>query len=113
MAAITPGATIDGFTIGALAFTGGAAWLYSVTHPAHPGSLLMKVPRIGVDQPTESLIGFETECMILPAIQGVHAPRFIAAGPIDEIPYLVMEWVAGFSLGQYAKRGTVEPERVA
>lgn len=113
MAAITPGATIDGFTIGALAFTGGAAWLYSVTHPDHPRPLLMKVPRIGVDQPTESLIGFETECMILPALQGVHAPRFIAAGPIDETPYLVMEWVAGFSLGHYAKRGVVEPERVA
>ena len=113
MAAITPGATIDGFTIGALSFSGGAAWLYSVTHPEHPGPLLMKVPRIGVDQPTESLIGFETECMILPSLQGVHAPRFIAAGPIDEVPYLVMEWVPGFSLGDYVKRGIVAPERVA
>lgn len=110
---IRPGASIDGFTIGALAFTGGAAWLYQVTHPDHSGPLLMKVPRIGVDQPTESLIGFETECMILPALQGVHAPAFVAAGPIDEVPYLVMEWVPGQGLAQWITDGGVEPERVA
>jgi serine/threonine protein kinase len=113
VAAITPGATIDGYTVGALAFTGGAAWLYSVTHPEHPGALLMKVPRIGVDQPTESLIGFETECMILPALQGLHAPRFIDAGPIDEVPYLVMEWVSGQRLTSYVKAEGLEPDRVA
>jgi eukaryotic-like serine/threonine-protein kinase len=110
---IVPGAVIDGFTVGPLCFTGGAALLYAVTHPDHPDELLMKVPRIGVEQPTESLIGFETECNIMPTLQGACAPRFITAGPIDEVPYLVMERVPGHSLSDWLKPELVGPGELA
>jgi serine/threonine protein kinase len=113
VSSIVPGAVIDGFTVGPLTFTGGAAVLYTCTHPDHPGQLLMKVPRIGVEQPTESLIGFETECNIMPALQGVCAPRFITAGPIDEVPYLVMERVPGHGLSEWVRPELVGPGELA
>jgi serine/threonine protein kinase len=99
--------------VGPLAFTGGAAVLYAVSHPDHGSELLMKVPRLGVEQPTESIIGFETECNIMPTLQGVCAPRFITAGPIDEVPYLVMERVPGASLAAWLAATSVAPGEVA
>jgi nucleotide-binding universal stress UspA family protein len=101
LVSIAPGAVIDGFTVGELRFTGGVALLYAVTHPEHHVPMLMKVPRIGPEQPAESLIGFEMECMILPGLHGIHAPHFIAAGPIDEVPYLVTEFVEGRGLASW------------
>jgi nucleotide-binding universal stress UspA family protein len=112
--AIVSGAVIDGFTVGELVFTGGAALLYSVTSAEVSGALLMKVPRIGAEQPTESLLSFETECNILPSLQGTCAPRFVSAGPIDEVPYLVMERVPGESLASRLEvEAPVPPAEVA
>ncbi len=113
-ATIAPGTVIDGFTVGELVFTGGAALIYSTTHPELSSELLMKVPRLGADQPSGSLLSFETECNILPTLQGSGAVRFIAAGPIDEVPYLVMERVPGKSLATWLEASDpVPPAEVA
>jgi hypothetical protein len=52
--------------------------------------LIMKVPRIkGGDDPT-TIVGFEVERMILPALRGPHVPRFVARGDFTAQPYIVM-----------------------
>ncbi len=60
--------------------------------------LIMKVPRIkGGDDPT-TIVGFEVEQMIMPALAGPHVPRFVANGDFTSRPYIVMERIAGSSL---------------
>eukprot|EP01035_Chromulina_nebulosa_P007198 gene7198-9716_t len=95
---VTEGDIIDGFTIGALAHTGGMARLFHVTHPEHPGPLLMKVPRIGSGTDPATIVGFEMELMILPRISGPHVPRFVARGDFSRQPYIVVEQLPGKSL---------------
>lgn len=95
---IDEGDVIDGFTLGKLAHTGGMAKLYEVTHPDHPGPLLMKVPRIGSGTDPATIVGFEMELMILPRISGPHVPRFVARGDFSQQPYIVVERLPGKSL---------------
>ena len=57
--------------------------------------LIMKIPRL---EPSEGIIGFETEATIVPALHGAHVPRFVAAGDLARTPYLVTEWIDGVSL---------------
>ncbi|MDH4441165.1 MAG: bifunctional serine/threonine-protein kinase/universal stress protein [Rhizobium sp.] len=95
---IEEGDVIDGFTLGTLAHTGGMAKLYEVTHPDHPGPLLMKVPRIGSGTDPATIVGFEMELMILPRISGPHVPRFVARGDFSRQPYIVVERLPGKSL---------------
>ncbi len=95
---IDEGDVIDGFTLGKLAHTGGMAKLYEVTHPDHPGPLLMKVPRIGSGTDPATIVGFEMELMILPRISGPHVPRFVARGDFSSQPYIVVERLPGKSL---------------
>lgn len=97
-ARLVEGEELDGFTIGPLLHVGGMAALWEVTHPAHPGALLMKVPRLAEGEDPASIVSFEMEQMILPRLSGPHVPRFIAAGGFDAQPYLVMERIPGTSL---------------
>lgn len=92
------GDVVDGFTLGKLAHTGGMAKLFEVTHPDHPGPLLMKVPRIGSGTDPATIVGFEMELMILPRISGPHVPRFVARGDFSKQPYVVVERLPGKSL---------------
>ncbi len=54
------GKEIDGFVIGEEVHRGGMAVLYEATKEGIDYPILLKVPRVGRDQPVESLIGFET-----------------------------------------------------
>jgi nucleotide-binding universal stress UspA family protein len=58
----------------------------------------MKVPRIKGGEDPASIVGFEVEQMILPALSGPHVPRFVAKGDFTGQPYIVMERIAGDSL---------------
>ena len=98
------GQVVDGFRLEERAHQGGMAALWRVTRvePAPPGTpdvpLIMKVPRIkGGDDPA-TIVGFEVEQMIMPALGGPHVPRFIAKGDFTQLPYIVMERIAGSSL---------------
>ena len=112
---LAPGSEIDNFRVIDRLHTGGTAHLFSVevikgSDPGFP--LVMKVPRVGHDQPTESILGYETEAMILPALQGAHVPRFVAAGDLARVPYLTMEWVQGTGLAAIAATAPLPEARV-
>jgi eukaryotic-like serine/threonine-protein kinase len=107
--ALAAGASIDGWLLRERLHTGGMAHLWSVV-PVEgegapqlpPGSeglrWLMKVPRIKGGEDPATIVGFEVEQMILPALRGPHVPRFAARGDITRQPYVVMERIAGESL---------------
>ena len=97
------GTNIDGFLIGACLHAGGMAHIYEVTYADArpvPFSMVMKVPRMTAGDGAENIIGFEVEHQILQVLQGRHVPRFVAAGDLLTIPYLVMEHVQGQTLQQ-------------
>ena len=93
-----PGAVIDGFVLGERLHQGGMATLWSVTHPQHSLPMLMKTPHLRDGDDASAIVGFEVEQMILPRLQGPHVPRFVATGPLDPLPYIVMERIPGESL---------------
>jgi serine/threonine protein kinase len=103
MKRLETGTNIDGFLIGACLHAGGMAHIYEVTYadarPA-PFPMVMKVPRMTAGDGAENIIGFEVEHQILQVLQGRHVPRFVAAGDLLTIPYLVMEHVQGHTLQQ-------------
>lgn len=102
---LTPGTELDGFVIGEQIHSGAQGVIFRVTSPTGDVPLIMKVPRVGRGETSESLLNFETEEMILPALTGPHVPRFLAAGDLARTPYLVTEWIEGDSLEHWLKGG--------
>lgn len=102
---LTPGTELDGFAIGERIHSGAQGVIFSVASRAWNMPLIMKVPRVGRGETSESLLNFETEAMILPALSGPHVPHFIAAGDLTRTPYLVTEWIEGESLEHWLKGG--------
>lgn len=98
---LQPGQVVDGFRLEERTHQGGMANLWRVTRlqprPDEP-PLVMKVPRIKGGEDPASIVGFEVEQMIMPALTGVHVPRFVAKGDFTGQPYIVMERIAGDSL---------------
>ena len=99
MRLLEPGTEIDGFVVQSLVHAGGMAHLYRVGYangrpdPGFP--MVMKVPRMAGGDGGENIVGFEVELTILQALTGTHVPRFVAAGDLQRLPYLVMEYVPG------------------
>ncbi|MGZ5445997.1 MAG: serine/threonine protein kinase [Thermoanaerobaculia bacterium] len=110
---VVTGTRIDGFTIGEHVHSGAMADIWRVTRPDQTAPMIMKIPRVGVDAPTEGIISFETEATIVPVLSGPHVPRFIAAGDLERMPYLVTEWVEGTSLEEKIRLGALPPDAVA
>ncbi|SEC11773.1 bifunctional serine/threonine-protein kinase/universal stress protein [Rhodobacter sp. 24-YEA-8] len=106
------GLQIDGFTLGPLLHRGGFATIWEVTHPNHPGPMVMKVPTIldGDDGPT--IVGFEIEQMILPRLSGPHVPQLIAAGDFAVMPYLVTAKLPGASFQELFDRAPLPPDQL-
>lgn len=98
---LEPGQVIDGFRLVERTHQGGMAHLWRVTRVDDGDDtlpLIMKVPRIkGGDDPA-TIVGFEVEQMIMPALAGPHVPRFVAKGDFTRQPYIVMERIEGNSL---------------
>ncbi|CAD5374507.1 Serine/threonine protein kinase [Rubrivivax sp. A210] len=116
-APLKAGDVVDGWRIEEKLHTGGMAHLWRVSAVAGevggeargegapllpPGTeglpLIMKVPRIKGGEDPASIVGFEVERMILPALQGPHVPRYVARGDFTRTPYIVMERIDGVSL---------------
>jgi len=102
MKLLEPGTEIDGFVIQELLHAGGMAHIYRVAYangrpdPGFP--MAMKVPRMAGGDGAENIVGFEVELLMLQHLTGPHVPRFVAAGDLTRLPYLVMEYVPGRTL---------------
>ncbi|HUL55505.1 MAG TPA: bifunctional serine/threonine-protein kinase/universal stress protein [Usitatibacter sp.] len=104
LADLAPGDAVDGFAVGPCLHEGAMGKLFEVTGPATGFPMLMKVPKLGgAAEAAETLIAFETEAMILPRLEGPHAPRFVAAGDVATVPYIVTERIDGESLDRRAR----------
>ena len=103
MKRLEAGTELDGFRIGDCLHAGGMAHIYAVTYAderSAPFDMVMKVPRMTAGDGAENIVGFEVEHQILQVLQGSHVPRFVAAGDLVNLPYLVMEHVPGQTLQQ-------------
>ena len=105
MKMLEPGETLDGFTVDACIHSGGMAHIYRVHYSqgqADPGfAMAMKVPRMTAGDGAENIVSFEIESQIMRVLYGSHVPRFVAAGDLDRLPYLVMEYVVGQTLDHW------------
>ncbi len=114
MKLLAPGTEIDGFRVRECIHAGGMAHIYAVEYagpPAAQGALdsappgrspgfdmAMKIPRMTAGDGAETIVSFEVELQILPVLSGPHVPRFVAAGDLVRLPYLVMEYIPGQTL---------------
>ena len=108
MKLLEDGSTLDGFRIDSCLHSGGMAHIYRVSYAdgrADPGfPMAMKVPRMASGDGAENIVSFEVECNILQALSGPHVPRFVAAGDLQRVPYLVMEYVQGRTLQHWVEQ---------
>ena len=95
------GKVIDGFTLGKEVHRGGMASLYSASKEGIDIPILLKIPRVGRDQPVESLIGFETELTILRSLKSPYVPKYLGSGNMATRPYIAMEHVEGRPLEDF------------
>lgn len=111
MKLLEPGAEIDGFRIRQCIHAGGMAHIYAVEYASgapDPGfPMAMKIPRMTQGDGAETIVSFEVELQILPTLSGPHVPRYVAAGDLMRLPYLVMEYVPGRTLQHWLD----EPQR--
>jgi serine/threonine protein kinase len=101
------GKVVDGFVLGTEVHRGGMASLYSATKEGIDVPILLKIPRVGRDQPVESLIGFETELTILRSLKSPYVPKYLGSGNMATRPYIAMERVDGRPLEDFIKEGKV------
>src|SRR5258707_3810496 len=94
----TPGAEIDGFTVGECVHSGGMATLWSVTHPDIAVPLLMKIPRVSEGEDPAAIVSFEMEQLILPRLSGPHVPSCFGTGDFARQAYVVIERIPGATL---------------
>jgi serine/threonine protein kinase len=115
MKLMTPGTELDGFLIGDCLHAGGMAHIYAVIYaqPGHdPGfQMVMKVPRMTAGDGAENIVSFEVEYQMLQVLSGEHVPRFVAAGDLARVPYLVMERIEGRSLQQWLDEAARQRKR--
>ena len=101
------GKVVDGFVLGTEVHRGGMASLYSATKEGIDVPILLKIPRVGRDQPVESLIGFETELTILRSLKSPYVPKYLGSGNMATRPYIAMERVEGRPLEDFIKESKV------
>ncbi len=99
---LVPGVVLDGFRLDERLHQGGMANIWSVTRveplAGEDFPLIMKVPRIKGGEDPATIVGFEVEQMLMPALKGPHVPRFVARGDWTRQAYIVMEAIPGTSL---------------
>jgi eukaryotic-like serine/threonine-protein kinase len=108
-----PGSEVDGFRVGEKIHEGGMAVLYRVERQGGEFPMLMKVPRLEFGSHPSCYVGFEVEQMILENLTGMHVPRWVTKGSLEDTPYLVMEYVDGRSLHTYADQAPLPADQAA
>lgn len=95
---LQPGMKIDGFTLIDKLSVGGMGAIWRVVREGDAQPFVMKTPFLKSGADVSTIIGYETEEMVLKRLAGRHVPRFVAAGDLRTRPYLVMEFVDGDTL---------------
>ncbi len=109
MSRLDEGSELDGFRIGKRLHAGAMARIYEVDYAdgrVQPFPMVMKVPLMREGDGSENIVGFEIEHQLLQVLHGTHVPRFVAAGDLDRVPYLVMEHLHGVTLEAWIKQFT-------
>ncbi len=109
MKRLEQGSELDGFRIGACLHAGAMARIYEVSYAdgrESPFPMVMKVPLMRDGDGSENIVGFEVEHRLLQVLHGPNVPRFVAAGDLDRVPYLVMEELKGITLEAWLKTFT-------
>ena len=104
MTRLVEGSELDGFKIGPRIHGGAMASIYSVTYAdGRPAlfDMVMKVPLMRSGDGGENIVSFEIEHQLLQVLHGPHVPRFVAAGDLSRVPYLVMEHIQGQTLESF------------
>ena len=104
MTRLAEGSELDGFKIGPRIHGGAMASIYSVTYAdGRPAlfNMVMKVPLMRSGDGGENIVSFEIEHQLLQVLHGPHVPRFVAAGDLSRVPYLVMEHIQGQTLESF------------
>jgi eukaryotic-like serine/threonine-protein kinase len=109
---IDRGELIDGFRLEETLHRSSLGTLWRVTRPDIDVPIIMKLPLLRAGSDPLAIIGYETEQMILPLLNGIHVPHFIAAGDFNG-PYVVMERIAGQSLMDWLPQLPLAPADVA
>ncbi|MBV8501752.1 MAG: protein kinase [Paucibacter sp.] len=111
------GTVLDGFRLEERVHQGGMAHLWAVSRvepkEGEDFPLIMKVPRIKGGEDPATIVGFEVEQMIVPALSGRHVPRFVARGDWTRQAYIVMERIPGESLRPRLDAAPLPPDEVA
>lgn len=108
-----PGSMVDGFHICEKVHQGGMAVLYRVQREGDELPMLMKVPRLEFGSHPSCYVGFEVEQMIMEVLTGPHVPGWITKGSLEDTPYLVMEYIEGRTLHEYAEHAPLPADEVA
>lgn len=107
MSRLEQGSELDGFRIGPLIHAGAMARIYQISYADGRESLfpmVMKVPLMREGDGAENIVSFEIEHQLLQGLQGLHVPRFVAAGDLDRVPYLAMEYLQGLTVDAWLKK---------
>ena len=107
------GSVVDGFRVCEKVHEGGMAVLYRVEREDGEFPMLMKVPRLEFGSHPGCYVGFEVEQMIMEVLTGSHVPHWVKKGSLEDTPYLVMEYVEGKTLHDYAERAPLPADEVA
>jgi len=113
---LEPGLVLDGFRLDERLHQGGMANLWAVTRlepkAGEDFPLIMKVPRIKGGEDPATIVGFEVEQMLMPALAGPHVPRYVARGDWTRQAYIVMERIEGQSLRPRLEAAPLDLEEV-
>ncbi len=101
------GNEIDGFIIGEKIHDGGMAHIFSASKRGIDASIVLKIPKVGPQQPIESFIGFETELNVLSALTSPFVPIVFGSSDITETPYLALQRLSGHSLQELLNQGKI------
>ena len=64
------------------------------------------------DDGAENIVSFEIEHQLMQVLGGAHVPRFVAAGDLSRVPYLVMEYVQGRTLDHWLDEARAGKQRL-
>ena len=100
-------AAAAGFEISLPAVAGGQSWVYKAFHPATGKHVALKLFK-----PTPRNAHVLREATALASIDSAHVAGFVAAGYIDQHPYLATHWVDGTRLSELIQQAAINSNRL-